>query len=194
MPDSNPGPLPQKSGTLPMSHHIYNIKCCLCLSCLFLATCLVSYFSCLSAFSHCSSPPRQVVTFTPNAGFSLSLHYSLMVSVPILLSRISSAFLRLRNLFAQGCQSYPAYFSIRYCTVFRQLLYVFPGLLARVAELSWSDVKCETEILPLRPSKSQKRRRELDITHSTSHNTGHHTLDITHSTSHTRHHTLFTPG
>ena len=23
MPDSNPGPLPQKSGALPMSHHIY---------------------------------------------------------------------------------------------------------------------------------------------------------------------------
>ena len=24
MPDLNPGPLPQKSGALPMSHHIYN--------------------------------------------------------------------------------------------------------------------------------------------------------------------------
>ena len=26
MPESNPGPLPQKSGALPMSHHIYRIK------------------------------------------------------------------------------------------------------------------------------------------------------------------------
>ena len=27
MPDSNPGPLPQKSGALPMSHHIRIIEC-----------------------------------------------------------------------------------------------------------------------------------------------------------------------
>ena len=26
MPDSNPGPLPQKSGALPMSHHIYSMS------------------------------------------------------------------------------------------------------------------------------------------------------------------------
>ena len=26
MPDLNPGPLPQKSGALPMSHHIYEVR------------------------------------------------------------------------------------------------------------------------------------------------------------------------